>query len=126
MRKVRAAYEFRSRCLYEVLDRGATSEVTRQLQVDVTAERHLIRELRGTTASFGRRLSAGSLESNYPPVREHKGCAAMITWLVSVDAFVAVTRSALKAIPPGEAHTIVGQLGGFTRRAANLIRQKVG
>ena len=126
MRKVRAAYEFRSRCLYEVLDRGATSEVTRHLQVDVSAERHLIRELRGTTASFGRRLAAGSLESGYPPVRDHQAVRAMTAWLVAVDALVAATRLALKAIPPGEIHTIVGQLGGFTRRAANLIRLKVG
>ena len=126
MRKVRAAYEFRSRCLYEVLDSGDAPEVTRHLQVDVSAERHLIRELRGTTASFGRRLAAGSLESGYPPVRDHQGSVAVTVWLVAVDTFIAASRAALKAIPPGEVHTIVGQLGGFTRRAANLLRQKVG
>ena len=95
-------------------------------QDQLTTARHLIRELRGTTKSFGRRLAAGSLESNYPPVRDHQAVLALTAWLVSVDAFVAATRAALKAIPPGEAHTIVGQLGGFTRRAANLIRLKVG
>ena len=92
----------------------------------LSAERHLIRELRGTSKSFGRRLAAGSLESNYPPVRDHQGCVALTAWLVAVDAFVAATRLASKAIPPGEVHVIVGQLGGFTRRAANLVRQKVG
>ena len=126
MRKVRAAYEFRSRCLYEVLDRGATSEMTRNPENGVSPERHLIRELRGTSKSFVRRLAAGSLEVRYPPVRDHQAVVALTAWLVAVDTFIAASRAALKAIPPGEVHTIVGQLGGFTRRAANLVRQKVG
>ena len=95
-------------------------------QDQITPERHLIRELRGTSKSFVRRVAAGSLESHYPPVRDHQAVLALTAWLVSVDAFVAATRSALKAIPPGEVHTVVGQLGGFTRRAANLVRLKVG
>ena len=96
-------------------------------QDQLSPERHLIRELRGTSKSFARRpMSAGSLESNYPPVREHQAVLALTTWLVAVDAFIAASRAALKAIPPGEVHTVVGQLGGFTRRAANLIRLKVG
>ena len=94
-------------------------------QDQLTASRHLIRELRGTSKSFSRRLAAGSLESGYPPVRDHQAVLAMSGWLLAVDAFVAATRLASKAIPPGEVHTIVGQLGGFTRRAANLIRLKV-
>ena len=100
--------------------------MTRHQESVVSAERHLIRELRGTTASYGRRLAAGSLESGYPPVRDHQGCVALTAWLVAVDALIVASRAALRAIPPGEAHTIVGQLGGFTRRAANLLRQKVG
>ena len=95
-------------------------------QDQLTPARHLIRELRGTTASFGRRLAAGSLESGYPPVRDHQAVLAVTAWLVAVDTFIAASRAALKAIPPGEVHTVVGQLGGFTRRAANLIRLKVG
>ena len=95
-------------------------------QPHLSAERHLIRELRGTSKSFGRRMKAGSLEARYPPVRDHQGVLALTLWLAAVDAFIAATRLASKAIPPGEAHTIVGQLGGFTRRAANLVRQKVG
>ena len=91
-----------------------------------TPARELIQELRGTSKSFARHLAAGSLESGYPPVRDHQGCVALTAWLTAVDALIVASRAALKAIPPGEAHVIVGQLGGFTRRAANLLRQKVG
>ena len=93
---------------------------------NLSAERHLIRELRGTSKSVLRRMQTGSLEGRYPPVRDHQAVLALTTWLTAVDLFIAASRAALKAIPPGEAHTIVGQLGGFTRRAANLVRLKVG
>ena len=95
-------------------------------QDQLSPSRELIRELRGTSKSFGRRLAAGSPEARYPAVRDHQGCVALTVWLAAVDAFVAATRLASKAIPPGEVHVIVGQLGGFTRRAGNLVRQKVG
>ena len=95
-------------------------------QDQLSPSRELIRELRGTSKSLGRRLAAGSLEVRYPVLRDHKGVLALTVWLVAVDAFVVASRAALKAIPPGEVHVIVGELGGFTRRAANLVRQKVG
>ena len=88
--------------------------------------RHLIRELRGTTTYSLRRMQTGSLEGRYPPVRDHQGCVALTAWLVAVDLFIVASRSALKTIPPSDARVIVGQLGGFTRRAANLVRLKVG
>ena len=91
-----------------------------------TVARVLIQELRGTTKSALKRLAAGSLESRYPVVRDHQAVLALTDWLAAVDAFVVASRSALKAIPPSEARVIVGELGGFTRRAANLIRLKVG
>ena len=91
-----------------------------------TVARVLIQELRGTTKSVLKRLAAGSLETRYPAVRDHKAVLALTDWLAAVDAFVVASRSALKAIPPSEARVIVGELGGFTRRAANLIRLKVG